>query len=267
MICKAIKTSLLLALLLTVIVSAQENKKIVFPEIAANFAFFDDRWIGISGRDVEPNDLNKYKLNEIAGVIVIKVSKDSPASKAGIQEDDVILEYDNQKVMSMKALKRMVTETPLYRKVTLSILRNGKIIKTYNKIKKREWDFEMPNIKKYIYKNYEPEIEDKEIMLEKEENDCITLGIEPTTLTKQLRKYFNAPDNSGILVASVYKDSLAEKSGLQAGDVIIKINDKSISKPHQLRSELCELNNQKSITLTIIREKKEMQINVNTSEN
>lgn len=262
MLSKIIKTSILLIMLLSIAATAQERKKIIIPEMVANLGFIEDRWIGLSGRDVEPKDLEKYKLDEIAGVIIVAISKDSPASNANLQEDDVILEYDNQKVMSIKSLKRMVLETPVGRKVPLKIMRNGKIMKSEVVVEKRSWEFEMPDVRKWIYKTYETDIDDEECPNCVEQQECITLGIELKSLSKQLRKFFNAPDNTGILISHVYENSIAEKSGLQAGDVIIKINDKQIIKPHQLHDELCQIDKNKRFNLSIIRDRKEIQINI-----
>lgn len=262
MLSKIIKTSMLIIILLSIAATAQERKNIIIPEMVSSIGFIEDRWIGLSGRDVEAKDLEKYKLDEIAGVIIVAISKDSPASKENLQEDDVILEYDNQKIMSIKALKRMVLETPVGRKVPLKIMRNGKIIKSEVTVEKRSWEFEIPDIRKWMYKTYDTDIDDEECPNCFEEQECITLGIELKSLSKQLRKFFNAPDNAGILISHIYENSLAEKSGLQAADVIIKINDKQITKPYQLHYELCQMNKNKNFDLTIIRDKKEIQINI-----
>ena len=53
-------------------------------------------------------------------------------------------------------------------------------------------------------------------------------GIEAESLDSQLAEYFGVKE--GVLVRSVVRGSAAEKSGLRAGDVIVKVDDTRISK-------------------------------------
>lgn len=54
------------------------------------------------------------------------------------------------------------------------------------------------------------------------------LGIVVMGLTRDLRGYFGAPVDRGVLVAHVDSDSIAQRAGLQVGDVIIRIADRPI---------------------------------------
>jgi serine protease Do len=260
MISKTIKVMIIFVLAFSVMLCAKD-KEIVISKMAPVGEFIEDRWIGISGRDVEPEDLAKYKLNEIAGVIVVRISKNSPASKADLREGDVILEYDDQKVMSIRALKRMVLETPIGRVVPLRVMRDGKILKVAITVEKKEWEFEIPDIKKWFYRDNDSEDVNEECPnCNREEANCIALGIELSPITEQLRKYFNAPEDAGILVSGVYKDSLAERNGLKVGDVIVKVNEQMITKPYQLKDILCNAEKDEMLKMIIIRDKEEMKL-------
>ena len=54
------------------------------------------------------------------------------------------------------------------------------------------------------------------------------LGIVVMGLTRDLRGYFGAPVDRGVLVAHVESNSIAQRAGLQVGDVIIRIADRPI---------------------------------------
>jgi membrane-associated protease RseP (regulator of RpoE activity) len=58
------------------------------------------------------------------------------------------------------------------------------------------------------------------------------LGIQVVDLTDQLARYFKVED--GVLVSSVRSGSAADKAGLHAGDVIVKIDGTSIGSNHEL---------------------------------
>ena len=55
------------------------------------------------------------------------------------------------------------------------------------------------------------------------------IGVEVQELTDDLKESFNLSSNSGALIASVVKNSPADKGGLKSGDIIININNKKVS--------------------------------------
>ena len=75
--------------------------------------------IGVTVRDVENDDAKQ------TGVIVDEVRSGSPAEKAGIKAGDAIVEFDGERVRSVRQFTRLVHETPAGRKVTAVVTRNG----------------------------------------------------------------------------------------------------------------------------------------------
>ena len=61
------------------------------------------------------------------------------------------------------------------------------------------------------------------------------LGVSVQPLTAELAKSFGAADREGVLVADVVEGSPAQKSGLQAGDIILSINERPIGTPSDLQ--------------------------------
>jgi serine protease Do len=84
-------------------------------------------------------------------------------------------------------------------------------------------------------------------------------GLMVENLTPQLGDFFGARDGRGVLVRSVEKGSLAEKSGFRAGDVIVKVNGESISDSGDFTHAM---HGRKSsgVNVTIVREKKEQNL-------
>jgi serine protease Do len=66
----------------------------------------------------------------------------------------------------------------------------------------------------------------------------------------------------GVLVKSVVKNSAAEKAGIKAGDVITKIGDTRVFNSHDITSTLRANHQNQTFTVTVVRNKKEMQISV-----
>jgi serine protease Do len=67
---------------------------------------------------------------------------------------------------------------------------------------------------------------------------------------------------SGVLVKSVLKNSAAEKAGIKAGDVITRIGDTRVSNSQDITSTLRANRRAQTFTVTVVRNKKEMQVTV-----
>ena len=90
------------------------------------------------------------------------------------------------------------------------------------------------------------------------------IGIYMQELTPELSQKFRV--EKGVLVADVLKDSPAETSGIQAGDIVEKVNGKEVGSPLELKNEVLKAEIGKPITLTLIREGKEMEIIITPAE-
>lgn len=88
------------------------------------------------------------------------------------------------------------------------------------------------------------------------------LGISAEDLSGQLGAYFGAPESGGILVREVRAGTAADKAGLKAGDVIIKIDSKPVSSLGDLRQQLRDKSDEKSVSLGIVRKGSEMSVSI-----
>jgi serine protease Do len=60
------------------------------------------------------------------------------------------------------------------------------------------------------------------------------LGVRTENLSSDLAPYFDAPPGGGALVMEVLKDTPAERAGIKAGDVIVRVGDEKISDADDL---------------------------------
>jgi membrane-associated protease RseP (regulator of RpoE activity) len=89
------------------------------------------------GVDPAPSVLAAQLPDAIAkgqGLVVTQVVADSPAAQAGVREDDVLLNYDDQKLFSVEQLHKLVRSDKPGREVVLAVLRGGKVEKIKAKI-------------------------------------------------------------------------------------------------------------------------------------
>ena len=82
-------------------------------------------YLGASLIDKEVADRFGFDLDLHGGVFIAKVVKDSPASKAGISSGDVILEFNGEKVSTIKGLRELIAKCAVGDKVKVVIMRSG----------------------------------------------------------------------------------------------------------------------------------------------
>ena len=92
------------------------------------------------------------------------------------------------------------------------------------------------------------------------------LGIIIQDITKELAAQFHLPDTKGALVSQVNKDSPAEKAGLKAGDVIVRMDGKEVSDTRQLRNLVAATAPGSSVKIDVIRSGKEKTFSATISK-
>ncbi|MEJ2671163.1 MAG: trypsin-like peptidase domain-containing protein [Deltaproteobacteria bacterium] len=81
--------------------------------------------IGIMAETVTPRLVQKLKLSQTSGVLVVKVNPGMPAQKAGIKPGDIIINYHGHAVETMRQLLRLVGNTAPGTEVTVIVVRHN----------------------------------------------------------------------------------------------------------------------------------------------
>ncbi len=224
--------------------------------------------IGVSIRDVGAEDAKGQSPG--AGIVIDSVAEDSAAEKAGLKKGDVVVEFDGERVRSVRQFTRLVTETPGGRTVTAAVLRDGSRVSL--NITPRDasdthflsgggWDsFETlrgfgANPPAIPARPVPPATSMLESFLWRGSN---RLGVTVGELSPQLAEYFGTKE--GVLVSAVDENSAASKAGVKAGDVITSLNGQEIANASELRRRLTRLDTGEEFSLGIVREKKTMTL-------
>jgi len=85
-------------------------------------------WLGVRIQEVTKEIAEVENLKKPEGALVASVGENSPADKAGIKAGDIILEFDNKKIDTMRTLPRVVASTEVGKSVVLKIWRNKRLI-------------------------------------------------------------------------------------------------------------------------------------------
>jgi len=92
------------------------------------------------------------------------------------------------------------------------------------------------------------------------------LGIEgePLNQEPQFAEFMGVKD--GVLVKEVNRNSAAERAGIKAGDVIVKIDETHVSTSSDITSAFRAARSKKNFTVTLVRGKKEMPVPITIEE-
>ena len=92
------------------------------------------------------------------------------------------------------------------------------------------------------------------------------LGITYTEIEGQLADYFKAPGDQAILVNSVVEGSAAEKAGIKAGDLLVKLGGAVIEETSDLQDAVRDLEPGKPTPVTVWRDGKSQDLSVTLEE-
>jgi serine protease Do len=235
------------------------------------FSFFIDggSFLGVYAEDINKETMSHYGLREARGVGITGIVKNSPAEKAGLKKDDVVLRFDNENVTSVRKLNRLVSEVAPDQTVRMAISRGGAQQELAVTIGKRNDSSDaMQRLQGLhglrtpgtnVWKLEGPEADRDGPGLGFGNNRRI--GVSTMQLTKQLADYFGVADGKGVLVASVAEDSPAAKAGIRAGDVITAVDGEKVEGAGDLARTINK-KKEGDVTLTIIRDKSQRTIAV-----
>jgi serine protease Do len=88
------------------------------------------------------------------------------------------------------------------------------------------------------------------------------LGVSIQPLTPELAKSFSVQGKEGVLVASVVEDSPAAKAGIRAGDLILRYDDKPVSDPRALSSQVAGTPVGRTVEVQLVRDGNPQQLKV-----
>jgi serine protease Do len=99
--------------------------KMLVPQLASK-GRVDWGWLGVSITEVSDEDVDRLKLTDAKGVLIRSVVPGEPADKGGVKADDVITALDGTPLETPRDLQRIVSSSPVGKRVRVSLVREGR---------------------------------------------------------------------------------------------------------------------------------------------
>ena len=214
-------------------------------------------YLGVGAIDIDEERAKALNLKEARGVEIKSVDSDSPAAKAGLKEGDVVLDYNGTPVLGFEQFARLVRETPSGRQVRIGIWRSGAPLTLTATIATRPGLIRSEAGDVAIALPPMPPMDIPQSHITWRSS---ALGVDTESLSSQLAEYFGVKE--GALVRSVVRNSPAEKAGIKAGDVIVKLDDTKVSSPREIGIALRTLHDKTTFPVVVVRRQQETTLTV-----
>jgi len=184
-----------------------------------------------AGGDIQTGWLGVYPAPQAesgTGITIAEVTKDSPASKAGLLPGDTMVKWNGVEIRDRLKFMQVVQNTPIGSKAIIELRREGKPVTAAAVIEGRKpedpsekLELDLPGLMALPG----AQIAARDVQLQ------TWLGIDLAPLTEQLAHFFQLPAGNGLLVLNVSKQTAFDLAGVLAGDAILGVDGLQISDP------------------------------------
>lgn len=190
--------------------------KALIPELEEH-GYVTRGWLGVSIQTVTTDLADSLGLGEARGALVADVVASGPADKAGIKRGDVIVAYSGKPVEESSDLPTLVASTRVGNSVPVEVSRRGKT----------------QTIEVTI-----GELAEERQAQANSSADKGQWGLALRDLRPEERVQADLKDGEGVLVSGVQPGSPAAEANIQAGDVILEVNQTPVGSTAALKQEV-----------------------------
>lgn len=163
-------------------------------------------WIGIKIQPLDEALAESLGLKDTEGALIAEIIAGGPAEAAGLQEGDVIVEFNNERVRESTDLPLLASLAGVDREIPIRYVRNQKMRKGSVTLKAFPEDGALAS------KDGAAPIDES------------VLGMSVGDITDSVREQFKLESTDGAAILKVTRGGLAARAGIRPGDVIIKLN-------------------------------------------
>jgi serine protease Do len=197
-------------------------------------------WLGVRIRDLSEQEMeeiaSRHGIREGFGVVIVDVMEGTPAATAGVRSGDVVVAFNDRPVTETRMLQRLIGAAPTDADVRLTVLRS-------------EGRRALPVRLVAMPRSLAGERVAAEFgfALQESETGTNRVPVSPAALP---------------IVSVVVRGSVAERAGLEAGDVIVQVGEQPIVGRDAARDALAEVVPERPLHLGVRRGERLVSLDV-----
>ncbi|OQY07437.1 MAG: hypothetical protein B6I25_01805 [Planctomycetales bacterium 4572_13] len=185
-------------------------------------------YVGIGMQNISSDMADFFKFENNKGVLVTRITENSPADKAGLKKDDVVIGIDDKKVEAPQDLKNIIGFTTPETEVEFTIIRDGKEKKVTVKVGSKA----------------DSELADTSDLGQK-------FGLTVKTIDEAAADPYKATEGEGVVVVKVKPGSPAARAGIRGGMVIFSVNRNEVANVGEFNEAMKESEESKKALLLV----------------
>lgn len=185
-------------------------------------------FLGVLLQSIDYNLAQAFGLKKVEGALVTHVAKDSPAERAGLQVEDIVLRVNNRPIENAASLRNAVYKMKPGTQLTLTILRKDQMMQ----IPVTVGDYKENEVKKTAPQKKQ-------------------LGIEVDNLTPEIARALGYTDEQGVVITKVNPSSAASLAGLKKGALILAVNRTKITNVSEFNQALADTPKDRPVLLQV----------------
>ncbi|RAL25511.1 peptidase [Lujinxingia litoralis] len=213
--------------------------KTLLPQLRER-GYVERSWLGVRVQALEPLLASSFSLENSEGALITEVVDPSPASRAALQEGDVITRFASHTIRNDDDLPWYVSTLAAESQVEIEVIRQGQPLTLEVTMEA------IPN-------QDAPRLPDTPLEPLADPTSPTRFGVEVSALTTRLARQVQAPDDQGVLVTGMSDDSPARRGGLRHRDVIVEVDTTPIDSEESFRQAVESLHTGEVVRLKVLR--------------
>jgi len=188
-------------------------------------------WLGVVIQDLDSETAEALDINTRNGALIADVVKDSPAENAGIQEGDVIVEFNGKSIANTANLKNVVSLSAPESTNRVKVIRNGasKSMKVTLQ--------ELPDNPQQFAVRQNSSVDD--------------FGLKLSRITDSLKKKYEIEEEEALVVTNIDPNGEAYEKGIREGDLIKRVGTEKVTSVKDFKKLIEKSKNKETVLLLV----------------
>ena len=188
-------------------------------------------WLGVVIQDLDSETAEALDINTRNGALIADVVKDSPAENAGIQEGDVIVEFNGKSIANTANLKNVVSLSAPESTNRVKVIRNGasKSMKVTLQ--------ELPENPQQFAVRQNSSVDD--------------FGLKLSRITDSLKKKYEIEEEEALVVTNIDPNGEAYEKGIREGDLIKRVGTEKVASVKDFERLIEKSKNKDTVLLLV----------------